>query len=202
MKVQKLWAFLFFMLVVSMVFPVAAFAGGTIKGNVKAPRKKYSKNCVVFIEKVSGNFTAKEKAKMEQQGLVFIPHVLPVLKGTTIEFYNYDDVLHNVFSPDEIAGKFNLGTWPKGEVKTFTFDNVGSAVLLCNVHAEMEGYIVVLENPYFAVTGKDGNYTINDVPAGSYTVAVWSEKYKTLTEKVDVTDGGNATVDFKLKKKK
>ncbi|MEE9584844.1 MAG: hypothetical protein V3W51_05110, partial [Candidatus Brocadiales bacterium] len=130
MKLQKFGAFLICALAVSMVFPLAVFAGGTIKGKVTAPRKKYSRNCVVYLENVAGQHGATNGARMDQEGLVFIPHVLPVVKGTVIEFYNHDDVLHNVFSPDEAAGKFNLGTWPKGQTKTFTFDTLGSAVLL------------------------------------------------------------------------
>ncbi|MFQ5862651.1 MAG: carboxypeptidase regulatory-like domain-containing protein [Candidatus Brocadiales bacterium] len=202
MKLQKLWSYLGCTLAVSIVFPLAASAGGTISGTVSAPRSKYKKDCVVYIENIAGEHSPTGGARIDQEGLVFIPHVLPIVKGTTVEFLNHDDVLHNVFSPDEIAEKFNLGTWPPGEIKTYTFDKVGSAALLCNVHTEMEGYVVVLQNPCFAKTDKDGNYTIENVPPGSYTLSVWNKKYKTVSQQIEVTEGGNVQADFKLKKKK
>ena len=146
--------------------------GGTIIGAVTAPQPKYKKDCVVYIENVPGNWPPTTGAKIDQKGLVFTPHVLPIVVNTTVEFLNYDNVLHNVYSPDKIADKFNLGTWPPGEIKTYTFKQTGAAILLCNVHAEMEGYVVVLQNPFFSLTDENGNYTIKDVPAGSYTLKV------------------------------
>lgn len=202
MKLQKFWLYLVCTLAVSIVFPLSAIAGGTITGTVSAPRSKYKRDCVVYIEQVAGEFPPTKGARIDQKGLVFIPHVLPVVKGTTVEFLNHDDVLHNVFSPDEIAEKFNLGTWPPGEIRTYTFNKIGSAVLLCNVHTEMEGYVVVLQNPYFCKTDKEGNYTIKDVPPGSYTLKVWNKKYRTLSEQINVKDGETVQVNFKLKKKK
>ena len=92
---------------------------------------------------------------MDQKNLAFVPHVLPVVVGTTVDFLNSDQVLHNVFTPDKCAGKFNLGTWPKGETRSVKFDQTGcSPVMLCNVHPEMEGFVVVLQNPYAGVTDK------------------------------------------------
>ena len=124
---------------------------------------------MVYIENVSGNWPPTAGAQINQKGLVFIPHVLPVVANTSVEFLNHDNVLHNVFTPDKIAEKFNLGTWPPGEVKTYTFQQLGAATLLCNVHAEMEGYVVVLQNPFFAVTDEKGSYSIKDVPPGYIT---------------------------------
>ena len=138
---------------------------------------------------------------MDQKNLAFVPHVLPVLAGTTVDFINSDDVLHNVFSPDKCCDKFNLGSWPKGQSKSFTFMNAGcAATLLCNVHPEMEGYVYVVGTPYYAVSTKDGSYEIKGVPAGKYTLKIWHEKLKGQDVTVDVPEKGSATVNFDIHK--
>jgi plastocyanin len=186
------------LLVFSMT--VEAWAGGVISGTISATQAKLKKDCVVYIDNVAGQWPPTQGAEINQKGLVFIPHVLPVVVGTTINFLNHDNVLHNVFSPDETAEKFNLGTWPPGEVRTYTFNKLGSAALLCNVHTEMEGYVVVLQNPYFAVTDENGNYTIKDVPPGAYTLKIWNKKLKGNPQQIKVQEGGTVKADFAIKK--
>jgi plastocyanin len=138
---------------------------------------------------------------MDQKNLVFIPHVLPILAGTTVDYLNSDDVLHNVFTPDKCAEKFNLGTWPKGKVRSYTFKNTGCvSVMLCNVHPEMEAYILVLETPYYAVSTKEGSYIIKNAPAGKHTLRIWHEKLKGESQEVTVTESGEVTVNFEIKK--
>lgn len=183
-------------------FSLYTFAGD-IKGKVTAKGVKNSANAIVFIENISGKKfdSPKDKARMDQKNLVFIPHVLPILVGTTVEFMNSDDVLHNVFSPDNCAEKFNLGTWPKGEIRTHTFKNPGCfSVMLCNVHPEMEAYIVVLETPYFSVSEKDGSYIIKNVPAGKYSLKIWHEKLKGESVEINVPEQGSVTQDFVIKR--
>jgi hypothetical protein len=111
-------------------------------------------------------------------------------------------VRHNVFSPPECCKQFNLGTYDVGVVKHVTFDEVCDVPLLCNVHAEMSAFIVVLENPYFSVTGRDGVFKIDNVPPGTYKLNAWHEKLRTITKDVTVETGKTANVDFFLKKKK
>ncbi len=185
-----------------LVFSVFATAGD-IKGKVTAKGAKHAGDAVIYIDKVPGQTfePPEEHAEMDQKNLVFIPHVLPVLAGTTVDFLNSDDVLHNVFTPDKCAEKFNLGTWPKGQVRSYTFKKLGcESVLLCNVHPEMEAYVVVLETPYFAVSAKDGTYEIKDVPAGKYTLKVWHERLKGKEAAVEVPTKGTVTVDFTVKR--
>lgn len=176
--------------------------GGTIKGKVTVRGARDARDVVVYIEKASGEFAPpKEHPELDQKNMTFIPHVLPVLVGTTVDFLNSDDVLHNVFTPDECAGKFNLGSWPKGETRSYTFKEVDCrAVLLCNVHPEMEGWVVVLQNPYFFKTDKDGVFTIENVPAGKYTLKVWNQKLKGEPQEVTVPEKGEVTVDFSMKR--
>lgn len=172
--------------------------GGNISGKVKAKRSRDSRGIVVYLEKVEGKFEPlKEKPVMDQKDLTFIPHILPVLVGSTIKFPNNDNVKHNVFSPSKVK-KFNLGTYGAGVTKEATFDKPGVVALLCNVHSEMMAFIIVLENPYYAVTGSDGIFTINDVPSGTYTIKAWHERLKAKKQEITVIDGKTITVDFKL----
>jgi len=135
-------------------------------------------------------------------GLEFVPHVLPIIVGTTVDFLNSDDVLHNVFSPDSCSDKFNLGTWPKNESKTHKYEKLGcESVLLCNVHPEMQSYVIVLQNPYFAVTDKEGNFNIENIPPGNYTLKVWNEKLKAQEKQITVPKLGTIQINFELKVK-
>jgi plastocyanin len=168
---------------------------GSIKGKV-TPGKS-----VVYLESQSGpvSAAADKKATMDQRGLLFQPHVLLVQVGTTVEFLNSDKVQHNVFWPSISGDKkksHNMGTWPQGEKRPFKFTDPGIVSLLCNVHPEMAGYIIVSPTPYFAETGADGAYTLANVPDGEYTVTAWHEGKKTLSKKITVK--GDTTADLAL----
>ena len=186
-------------LTILMALALAASAG-SISGKVSGVSGK----SVVYVDTIAGKtFPAPtQHPVMDQKGLLFSPHILVVEEGTTVDFLNSDNVQHNVFWPsiggDKKAGH-NLGTWPKGEKKSFQFNDVGVASLLCNVHPEMNGYIVVSPTPYFAVTDKSGNYEIKNVPPGKYTLKTWSEDGKVTTQAVEVGAGG-ATADLTVKK--
>lgn len=181
-------------------------SAGSITGQVTAKKKKYLPHAVVYIDSVKGDFEPqKEHPVIDQKNMVFIPHVLPVLAGTTVDFLNSDEVAHNVFTPDKTAEKFNLGTWPMGEIRSYTFekrcDKVCDAVMLCNVHPEMEAFVIIMQNPYFSTTDKEGNFTIENVPAGEYTVSVWHPKRKAESTVVVVPDSGSVSMEIALKKK-
>jgi plastocyanin len=178
--------------------------GGTITGTVKCKRVRHPQDVVVYIEEVNGNDypAPEEKGVLDQLNLTFVPHVIAVQKGTKIDFPNSDSVRHNLYSPPDCCKQFNLGTYDVGVVKTVEFDQVCSVPLLCNVHAEMSAYVLVLENPYFSVTGKDGVFKIENVPPGTYKVSAWHEKLRTVTQDVTVEAGKTANADYNLKKKK
>ncbi|MBS1258544.1 MAG: hypothetical protein MAG551_01603 [Candidatus Scalindua arabica] len=177
---------------------------GTITGTVKCRRVRHSGDAVVYIEKVGDNKydAPTEHGIVDQQNLLFIPHVLAVQKGTTVDFPNNDQVRHNVFSPPDCCNQFNLGTYDVGASKPYTFTESCEVPLLCNVHAEMAAFILVLDNPYFKVTTKDGSYTINNVPAGTYKLKTWHEKLRTEEQDVTVEGGKTVEADFLLKKRK
>ena len=185
------------LLIISLlVFATAAFAG-TIEGKVS------SGNSVVYVDSIAGKtFPAPTNDPLiDQKGLKFNPTVLVVQQGTTVDFQNDDTVQHNVFWPSISGNKkegHNLGTWPKGEKRSFKFDQPGVVPLLCNVHPEMAGYIIVSPTPYFAQTDASGSYRIENVPDGKYNVVAWHEGTKPLTKSVDVSGIGKA--DFTLSK--
>lgn len=182
--------------------------GGTITGTVSVRGMRNSANVVVYIDKIPGKDFAPpdEHAIMDQVSLTFIPHVLPVLMGTSVDFPNNDEVRHNVFTPSEVGGKFNLGQYPKGTTKTVTFDKPGVVTLLCNTHTEMSAYILVLETPYAAVTEVEsgqraGRYTLTDVPPGTYVLKAWHRRATESEQTVEVTAGKTVTADFSMRRK-
>jgi plastocyanin len=188
--------------VLLLLFAATTVTAGDVTGKITARGARDAGNAVVYIEKITGKtFTPpKEPLEMDQKDMTFIPHVLPILVGTTVAFLNSDPVLHNIFSPDAVADKMNLGSWPKGQTRNFTFKKPGVAALLCNVHPEMSAYVVVVETPYFAVSAKDGSYTIKNVPPGKYTLKIWHEKLKGKPVEVTVPETGAATADFLIAK--
>ncbi|EEF59869.1 carboxypeptidase regulatory-like domain-containing protein [Pedosphaera parvula] len=159
---------------------------------------------VIYIEGLVGtNQAAPSKPvqvvtqkRVSQKGATFAPHVLPIVKNTTVEWPNNDDILHNVFSYSE-AKPFDLDLYGKGESKHVLFDTVGQVDVFCSIHSSMSCVVLVLENPYFA-TSEKGTYRITDVPAGTYKLVAWHERmpkeYKTIT----VPENGEVKLDFTL----
>jgi plastocyanin len=172
----------------------------TIQGQVTAQGIKSAGSIAVYIDSITGkDFKPPEKhAVVDQKKMTFVPHVIAVLKGTTIDFLNSDPVGHNVYWPSISGNKklaHNLGTWPQGETKSFTFNDLGTVPLLCNVHTQMSGYVIVVPTPYFAVTDGQGKFAIKDVPPGHYMLKAWSEDGKPVSQEVDVT-GAVTTVNL------
>src|SRR5512141_2665925 len=152
---------------------LSAAADGSITGTVKAAGLASNADAVVWVQQVPGTFKPPaQPVTMDQKQMQFIPHVLPVVLGTSVRFLNSDPTPHNVFSPD--FEKYNLGTWPQGQSKDHAFAACAKFpcvyTQLCRVHPEMEGFVVVLPNTYYAVSNKEGHFEIAGVPPGQYTV--------------------------------
>ena len=174
----------------------ATTQAAVIKGVVDGGKQLRKSPVVVYLAGVSGEIKKPAvNPTMDQRNMSFIPHVLPIQTGTTVDFLNNDEVKHNVFSPDH--EKYNLGTWPQGKIKQHTFTEQGVYTQLCNVHPEMEAFIVALDTPYFALTDKDGNFEIKDVPPGDYTMKVWHEKLRFRQQQVTVSKQGVDKIVFK-----
>ena len=189
----------------SLMLAVAgAGRANEIKGKVSVQGIKSAENIAVYVDVIADKKfdPPKDHIVVDQRKMAFIPHVVAVQQGATVEFLNSDSVGHNVYWPSISGNKklsHNLGTWPKGDKKPFQFNDLGTAPLLCNVHPEMSGYIVVVPTPYFSVTDKDGNFEIKNIPAGKYSLKTWSEDGKPTTQAADVS-AATSTVELTVKK--
>lgn len=186
-----------------LMLVVAGLCEAAWAGDIDGKVTGMNGHSVVYVDTIAGKtFPApKEHPVMDQKGLMFSPHIMIVQQGTAVDFLNSDTVQHNVFWTAIGADKkaaHNLGTWPKGDKRAFTFAKPGVVPVLCNVHPDMAGYIIVSPTPYFAETDESGSYKIKDVPDGSYTLAVWHEGAKNQSKPVTVSGGAKA--DFMLTK--
>ncbi len=194
------------MVAVLKSFPLLLFLGepawaGNIEGHVRSARPSANLSAfVVSVEDIEGVFPApKEAAVMDQKDLRFVPHVLAIQAGTTVDFPNSDPVSHNVFSISPVK-RFNLGLYFRGVKRRIRFDQPGVVELLCNVHLEMSAYIVVLRCPYFAQTGSDGSYHIAGVPAGQHRLRCWHESFTAEVLTIHVPEIGSVAVNFHMGK--
>ena len=167
------------------------------------------KNVVIYLEGDSSTLPASaERLERYRHGSIaqrderFVPHVLPVLRGAVVQFPNEDNVYHNVFSLSSAASAngrgFDLGRYPKGSSKSWTFDTPGTVQVFCHIHSEMSAFVFVLSNPFFATPGDDHRYAIDDVPEGDYTIYGWHERAKLVVKRVHVAAGQTTTVDFNI----
>jgi len=210
---RKFYTIIFSIVILNFLyFPGQAFAGN-IKGTVKVKGLRTPENILVYLTKAPPGAADLSKIKfvMDQRNLEFVPHVLPILVGATVDFPNNDKVNHNVFSMSRTK-KFNLGSYPAGESKSVVFDKPGIVELRCDVHAEMAAYILVMKNPYFAVTDKQGHFEIpdssileqtglsglKDLASGKYFVKTWHEKLKTQKQAVTIPENGDVAIQLDL----
>ena len=183
---------------IALVLLAASAYAGTIEGVVKATPGTSATEFVVSIEDLkAGAPSAARNAVMDQRSLRFVPHVLPIVVGTTVDFTNSDPLAHNVYSISE-PKRFNLGLYAKGQSRRITFDRVGVVQVLCNVHLEMSAIVVVLPNPYFALPAGDGTFRIAGVPAGHYRLRCWHEKLAAVEHEIEVPASGTVNASFRL----
>ena len=176
-------------------------AAGVISGSVAITGLPTGANTVVYIEEAPAAPAPSAPVEMNQHGMEFIPKILPIVAGTTVRFLNSDSVDHNVFSPD--YEKYDLGSWPQGQTKDHAFTTCTKTpcvyAQLCKSHPQMDGYVVVLQNQYFAVTDKTGHYEIRNIPPGTYTVAVWhARRFEAPAKHITVTGSAPVAVNFQL----
>ncbi|UCB48051.1 MAG: hypothetical protein JSW56_12960 [Deltaproteobacteria bacterium] len=188
-------------------------SAGNISGNVKVKGLRSPANVLVYVTKAAPVSVDVSAAKfdMDQRNLTFIPHILPLLVGSSVQFPNNDKVAHNVFSLSRTK-TFNLGSYKPGASKTVVFDKPGIVELRCDVHAEMAAYILVMKNPYWAITDEKGQFRIPDteylerhsikgikeLPPGEYSLKTWHEKLKSQKIAVDVPESGKVSIQLDL----
>ncbi len=178
-------------LVVALGVPLQVHAQGRVSGTLVRGSDRVSSAVVQLIPLVQpGAEISSDTALIDQSHLRFVPGVLPLQVGSTVEFLNSDGIMHNVFSPSRGEEGFNLGTYPMGESRFHTFGTVGSYVILCHVHPEMAAWVVVSSTPFASVTRRNGSFVIDSVPAGSYEVLVWHRRWSHEAPQLDVPASG------------
>jgi hypothetical protein len=135
---------------------------------------------------------------MDQRNETFVPHVLAISVGTTVDFPNSDQTYHNVFSLEKTR-RFDLGRYAAGRSKSIRFNRSGIVRVFCEIHSHMSAFILVFGHRYFDITGADGRYQIAGVPPGRFTVVAWNEGGARESRVVVVPDdGGSVEADFTL----
>jgi len=158
---------------------------GAVSGVVRVSDAP-SRGAVVYLVPLYSEPLAPESEQvlLDQRNLHFVPHTLVVLPGQEVSFRNSDPLLHNVFSPDMLGEEFNLGTYPAGESRSYTFQRSGAHVILCHIHPEMAAYVFVIETRYHAVVDGMGRFRIDSIPSGDYMLHAWHPRaiaYEQLT---------------------
>jgi len=133
--------------------------------------------------------------QIKQLGETFVPHVLPIVQGTTVDFPNHDPIFHNVFS---LSGTkpFDLGRYPKGESRSVTFDQTGIVPVFCHLHSNMSAIVLVLDNTFFTTPDAAGRYRIEGIPAGTYTIVGWHERSAPVEQQVEVLPGQSTELNI------
>jgi hypothetical protein len=134
---------------------------------------------------------------MTQKDERFIPHVLPILRGATVNFPNEDEIYHNVFSLSS-PRPFDLPKYPAGASRSVTFSRPGVVNVFCHIHADMSAVILVMDNPFFTSPTTDGRFALGDLPPGEYTLVAWHERIKPVRQKVRIVAGEVTTVSFNI----
>ena len=175
-----------------------------VAGSVPAPKSPAATefaNVVIYLDSVPSADDAADEAvtrlAIEQRGETFVPHVLPVLRGSTVDFPNEDPVFHNVFSLSS-SRSFDLGRYPDGTSKSVHFDRPGTVQVFCHIHSDMSAIVLVLDNPFFTIPAASGRYTIDDVPAGEYRLVAWHERITPIVRRVRVQAGETTILDLNV----
>jgi plastocyanin len=181
--------------------------GTALPSNVYQPRAVMNhdaaaipeiKNVVVYLKGITfkGALPASHQA-IRQENEAFVPRVMAVTRGSTVDFPNGDPFFHNVFSLSS-ALSFDLGRYPMGRSKSTTFTNAGLVKVFCHIHSHMSASILVLDHPYFTIPQLDGTFTLPNVPVGTYAIVGWHERIGERAGTVQVQPGAPATVELSL----
>ena len=156
-------------------------------------------NVVVTLESVAGGKSwPNHRPQLANKGGRFLPHVQAVRAGTQLEIINRDPVLHNTHGYQGGRTVFNLAQPNQDQIIRKPLKQPGLIDVMCDAHDWMSAWIVVSPHPYVAITGDDGTYAINDIPAGTYTLTAWHEKLGKKQVQVTVKAGEERKVNFTL----
>jgi plastocyanin len=156
------------------------------------------RNVVVYLRGVAPRDPLPAlRHQIQQRHEAFLPRVLPITRGSTVEFPNGDPYFHNVFSLSS-ASAFDLGRYPQGQARSRQFTRPGLVKVYCHIHSQMTASILVLDHPYFAVPDADGRFTLAGVPPGRHTIVGWHERVGERATTIDVAAGQRATIELAL----
>jgi plastocyanin len=167
---------------------------------VSKPQPKASEisNVIVFLKDAPHRGElAPMNVTITQRDEAFVPRVVAVTRGSTVEFPNADPFFHNVFSLSRGAN-FDLGRYPRGESKSRQFTNAGLVKIYCHIHSHMTASIMVFDHPYFRIPAADGTFALEDVPAGNWQISAWHERIGESINPVRVEAGRTARAEFAL----
>jgi len=176
---------------------------GTAKdaGELVLSPQKELRNAVVWLENPPAGAAAPaqtEKIEMDQNGCVFIPRIVIVPAGGTVDFLNSDRLLHNIRATPKLNASFNR-TQPKSRTIPITFDKPEIIRINCELHSWMAGWVVVAAHPFYAITGADGQFSFDNLPPGQYKLQVWHERLGTVPASLTVGDQPVARITVEMK---
>ncbi|HSF06500.1 MAG TPA: carboxypeptidase regulatory-like domain-containing protein [Methylomirabilota bacterium] len=170
-------------------------------GDLVVSAAREIRNAVVWLRNPpSGapSAAAVRPVQMDQKECEFIPRVVLVPTGGTVEFLNSDRLLHNLHGAPKENNPFNR-TQPRGRTIPITFAKPEIIRIDCDLHSWMRGWVIVTDHPFYAATDAQGRFTFGDVPPGQYTLQVWHERLGQLTSTVNVTGEGPTPVTIELR---
>jgi len=176
--------------------PSSAYPSRAVAQAQLAPPSEVE-NVVVFLKDAPARAVPPRRAAIRQRGETFVPRVIAVPVGSTVDFPNDDPIYHNVFSLSR-ARTFNLGRFPRGESRAVKFDKAGIVKVFCDIHSHMAASVVVFNHPWFTVPDADGNFEIGDLPPGNPQITAWHERLGDTTIRVRTDGGRAASVEFVL----
>lgn len=173
----------------------------SVRGTVRGGGAQGPGGAVVWLRRKDGPTPRPAPLKsrvLSQRDKTFDPHVLPVTVGTKVGFHNEDTIFHNVFSLSK-PNNFDSGLFKDGATYYKTFDAPGAVQVLCNIHAQMLAYVVVVDSPWFAQVGRSGKFSINGLPPGTYEAIAWHESSSDVTRQTfEVAPAGVATLNLSV----
>jgi plastocyanin len=182
---------------VSKAPPSAAYGARRV-GKGAADTGTELTNVVVFLQDVARSAALPAtRARIVQENETFVPRVVAITRGSTVDFPNADPFFHDVFSLSRSA-TFDLGSYPRGQTKSQQFRKAGLIKVYCHIHSHMSASIMVFDHPFFTIPRTDGSFAIDDVPVGSYKVSAWHERIGENTQSVRIEAGRPSEVHFAL----
>ncbi len=176
--------------------PARAAAGGVVVGTVDVTPLRFQDETVVFLKGVAAK-RPPARHVIDQRGMQFVPFILAVQQGDTVEFLNTDVTEHEVYSPSQ--GGFALGLFRYGEKRAHTFDRPGVFEIRCHLHT-MQAWVFVAENPFATTVDRKGRFRLEGVPAGTYPLAVWNAHLDVPERAVTVPEGGTVELAISVKR--